>query len=87
VIGEHEGPVGQRRERGGGLVFAQTGLRALLARVVRVPGQRVFEVFWVGAERSRGPAAIDAAGRIRAGARPAAGVDQRAGAGTERECR
>ena len=46
--------VGQDRQRGGGLVFAQPGLRARRVRVCCAAGQRVVELGRVGAEGARG---------------------------------
>ena len=46
--------VGQDRQRGGGLVFAQPGSRARRVCVWRVAGQRVVELRRVGAEGARG---------------------------------
>ena len=46
--------VGQDRQRRGGLVLAQPGLRALVLRVARASGQRVFQLRGIRAERVRG---------------------------------
>jgi hypothetical protein len=49
--------VGQDRQRGGGLVFAQAGLRTGCVSVWRVAGQRIVELREVGAEGARGSGA------------------------------
>ncbi len=71
-----EPAVGQRGERGGGLVLAQPAARARVlrvARVVRASGQRVLEPRRVRAERVRGFArGSGAARRSRSPARPCA---------------
>ena len=73
-----EPAIGQRGERGGGLVLAQPAARARilrvarvlrLARVARVPGQRVLEPRRVRAERVRGLRAGHARRAVRAGVR------------------
>jgi hypothetical protein len=59
--------VGQHRQRGGGLIHAQPGPRALAVRVRRAIGQRAFELRQIRAERPRGIHAVHA--RRAAGAR------------------
>ena len=54
------------RQGRGGLVLAQPGSRALVVRVVRAAGERVVELFWVGAERVRGLRAGQARRVVRA---------------------
>ena len=61
--------VGQDRQRGGGLIFAQPGPRARRVCVWRVAGQRVVELRQVGAEGARGLRAGQARRAARAGLR------------------
>ena len=76
----YEPAIGQRGERGGGLVLAQPAARARILRVAhvtrvlrlaraRVPGQRVLEPRRVRAERARGFRAGHARRAVRAGLR------------------
>jgi len=65
----YEPAVGEYRERGGGLVLAQPGLRGLRVCIWRAAGECAFETRQVGAERMRGLLARQLRRRARAGLR------------------
>jgi len=68
----YEPAIGQRRERGGGLVLAQPGLRGLIVRVWPGAGECALETRQVGAERVRGLLARQLRRGARAGLRECA---------------